>query len=237
MINGKGGILLKIKAKLFITLFAAIALFLTTYLPAEAANPIKPSQSRVTYTIKDANGKLYKVYFAGVREKKAIASVDRSDWATVSDAANEGDQLYTGNYTLYTHDPKTSHIYKSKFYFPEYLLNATRKMVHIYPSPTKGQPDFLAVAYTVGGKVESADWFYMNKGVLTQIMHRDTLMYSKRPKKMGKNTFLSVLHDPPYEKNAFMKFNINPVKGEEGRSFPVYNNPQSILNNWPKHWQ
>ena len=225
------------KVKLFITLFAAFALFFSTYHPAEAANPIKPSQSRVTYTIKDANGKPYKVYFAGTREKKAIASYDRWDWAEVSDAADEGDLLYAGNYTLYTHDPKTSHIYKSRFYFPEYLLNATRKTVHIYPSTTKGQPDFLAVTYSVGYGYESADWFYMNKGKLTQIMYRDTFMYSERPKRMGKNTFLSAFYDPDFDEYGFMKFNINPAKAKEGRSFPVYNNPLSILYDWPKHWQ
>ncbi|MCP3764732.1 hypothetical protein NLX67_20575 [Domibacillus sp. A3M-37] len=225
------------KVKLFITLFMAIALFFTTYQPAEAANPIKPSQSRVTHTIKDANGNPYKIYFAGTKEKKAIASYDRWDWAAVSDEADEGDQLYTGNYTLYTHDPKTSHIYKSKFHFPGYLLNTTRKTVHIYPSKTKGQPDYLAIAYGMGYGAEMSDWYYMNKGKLTQVINGTGFIHNQRAKVMGKNTFLTYVYDPNFEDYPFMKFTINPATGEMGQSFPVYKDIFRIIEDWPKHWQ
>jgi hypothetical protein len=59
-----------LKVKLLISLLALFTVLLSTYPPVEAANPITPQQSRVTYTLKDMNGVAYKVYFAGVREKR-----------------------------------------------------------------------------------------------------------------------------------------------------------------------
>lgn len=206
--------------------------------PAEAANPISPKQSRVTYTIKDANGMPYKIYFAGVQEKKAIASTDRNDWASADIMyADKGDLLYTGNYTLYTHNPKTSHIKKSKFYFKNYLLNATRKTVYTVPSRYKGQPDLLLVAYAIGEGYESADWFYMRNGVLTKIIEGDIIYYSKRPQIIGKNKYLTALDDPEYKKWLFLSATINPAKATYVRDFPEYNNPGAVIRNWKTHWK
>ncbi|GLY11435.1 hypothetical protein [Pseudobacillus badius] len=206
---------------------------------AEAAkNPISPKQSRVTHTLKDANGVSYKIYFAGVQEKKAIASTDRNDWATANDMyAEEGDLLYTGNYTLYTHNPKTSHIKKSKFYFKDYLLNATRKTVYTVPARYKGQPDMLMVAYAVGDDIEAAHWFYMKNGVLTKVIEGDTLFYTKRPQIVGKNKYLTALDDPEYGEWSFVSLTINPAKATNARDFPEYNNPGAVLRNWKKHWK
>ncbi|GLY12370.1 hypothetical protein [Pseudobacillus badius] len=204
---------------------------------AEAAkNPITPQQSRVTHTLKDANGVLYKVYFAGVREKKATASKDRSDWAKANGIdADEGDLLYTGNYTLYTHNPKTNHIKKSKFYFKDYLLNATRKTVYTVPARYKGQPDMLMVASASGVGYESAHWFYMKDGVLTKLIEGDTLPYSKRPQILAKDKYLTALDDQ--DGWAFTAITINPAKATQTRSFPKYNNPGAVIRSWKKHWQ
>ncbi|WP_338749195.1 hypothetical protein [Bacillus sp. FJAT-52991] len=226
--------------KWFIALCTVISLVVFLTIPtqnAEAKNPITPKQSRVTYTLKDANGVAYKVYFAGVGEKKATATADRDDWAAVGMEADEGDQLYKGNYTLYTQKIKTSHIKKSKYYFKDYLLNATRKTVHMFPSKYKGQPDILAVAYSAGDKVEVADWFYMKNGALTKIMHGDTFMYSKRAQILSKNKFQTVLYDPVIKRWDFMTFTIDPVKEIEKRNFPQYKNPSAVIKNWKKHWQ
>ncbi|RJS59240.1 hypothetical protein [Bacillus sp. PK3_68] len=206
---------------------------------AEAAkNPITPQQSRVTYTLKDANGVPYKIYFAGVREKKAIASTDRNDWASANNSeADKGDLLYTGNYTLYTHNPKTSHIKKSNFYYKSYLLNATRKMVYTVPSRYKGQPDMLMVAYSMGDGYEGADWFYMRNGILTQIIYGDTLPHSKRPQVIGKNKYQTAMYDPDDRRWYFANITVNPTKATQSRTFPEYNHPGAVLRNWKKHWQ
>jgi hypothetical protein len=231
--------------KMMVSLLTLLFVFFSSSLSVEAANPITSQQSRVTYTLKDMNGVAYKVYFAGVQEKKAVASYDRDDWAAVSYGVDEGDQLYKGNYTLYTHNPKTSHIKKSNFYFKEYLLNTTRKTVHIFPSKYKGQPDILAVAYSIPiaeeysseKGIESADWYYMKNGVLTQIRFSDGLLYSYRAQIVGKNTFLTAFYDPMVEEWYFAKSKIDPSKTTESLSFPEYNNPNAVLNNWKKDWK
>ena len=223
---------MKINVKLFITLFAALALFLTPYHPAEAANPIKPSQSRVTHTLKDANGVAYKVYFAGVREKKGYASYD--EWPYVWAGANEGDLVYKGNYTLYTHKVGTSHIKKSHFYFKDYELNSTRKMVHIYPSKYKGQPDILAVAGTDNSNLEIAQWYYMKGGVLTKIVD---VGYTKRAKRIAINKFQLAGYDNSTGSWHFSDLVFNPTKNEYGTVNVKPKNLSQVIKNWPKHWQ
>jgi hypothetical protein len=200
--------------------------------PASAANPIKPSQSRVTHTIKDANGVAYKVYFAGTQEKKAIASYARWDGASAGDAADEGDQLFTGNYTLYTHNPKTSHIKKTKFYYPNYLLNATRKMVHIYPSKYKGQLDILAVSQTDDFNWESAEWYYMKGGELTHLVGAG---YTKRATRIAFNEFRTAWKDVETGKWYYSELVFDPKNNTFAAYEPLYSS--QLVRDWPKHWQ
>lgn len=223
------------KVKLFATLFAAIALFFSTYHPAEAANPIKSKDSRVTFPVKDANGVAYKVYFAGQHEKRAVASYNSSYWwAQPWAGINPGDVIYRANYTLYTQKASTTQIKTSEYSYPGYNLNATRKMVHIYPSKYKGQPDIIAVAETESSSIESADWYYIKNGALTKIV---STSYSKRAMIIGKHTYriagynnadgvwyFSELDFYP-EDNYFETFDIN------------FSNPTSVINNWKKHWR
>jgi len=205
--------------------------------PAEAANPISPKQSRVTHVLKDANGATYKVYFAGKNEQKAIASTARTDWANVDRDADKGDVLYKGNYRLYSQSTKNSHIKTTKFYFPHYVLNATRKTVYMVPAQFKGQPDMIMVASAVGDGYEAADWFYMRNGVLTQIIEGETLPYMKRPQIIGKNKYQTALYDLEYDEWAFANMTINPTKATESRVFPNYKNPDEIIRKWKKHWK
>lgn len=211
---------------------------------AEAAkNPISPKQSRVTYTIKDANGVPYKVYFAGVQEKKAIASDDSTyDWAGLGFNTFEGDQLYHGNYRLYTHKVGTSHIKTTKAYFPQYTLNMTTKSVHMYPSRYKGQPDLLAVSENLAeinddgyfDEDESTDLYYIKNGVLTFIV---SIAHDRRFMNTGKNRFLFTNNLPGY-RNIFYEFYIDPKTNRfEPYEDIRFNNPGAVLRNWKKHWQ
>lgn len=220
------------KMKAVLILFAVVALFFSTYRPAEAANPIQPSQSRVTHTLKDVNGVAYKVYFAGVREKKGYASNDQ--WPFVWAGANEGDLVYKGNYTLYTHKVGTSHIKKSSFYFKDYELNATRKMVHVFPSKYKGQPDILAVAETDSSNFETAQWYYIHNGALTKIVDAT---YTKRAKRIAMNQLQIAGYLNDEGAWYFSDFIFNPKKNEFGGIDAEVKNSGQVIKNWPKHWQ
>ncbi|OCA85272.1 hypothetical protein [Pseudobacillus wudalianchiensis] len=220
--------------KLFISIVFLLVGFSVFNQPAEAAkNPINPKQSRVTYTLKDANGVAYKVYFAGVREKKARASYDH-EWAHVWAGAAEGDLLYKGDYTLYTQKAGTSQIKKSSYYFKNYILNATRKTVHMYPSKYKGQPDILAVSEPGSSNLEMANWYYIKNGVLVHITEID---YTERAQILKKNQFLTAFYDNSDGKWYFSGMNFNPTKNTFETFTPVYKNPNAVIRNWKKHWQ
>ncbi|WP_203362031.1 hypothetical protein [Bacillus sp. REN10] len=199
----------------------------------EAANPINPKQSRVTHLLKDANGKQYKVYFSGIKEKKAYASFEH-DWALVWAGASEGDLLYHGNYKLYMQKVGVSHIQSTKYSYPDYTLNSTRKMVHMYPSKQKGQPDLLAVAETGSSNSEYADWYYIKNGVLTKIANVE---YTKRAQVIGKNTFLTANYDNSVGKWFFYKMSFNPSKNKLTTTKQTYKNPEQVIKNWKKHWK
>lgn len=213
-------------------MFGLLAIAFSFSSTVEAANPIKPSQSRVTHTLKDMNGVSYKVYFAGVREKKGYGSYDH--WPYAWAGVNEGDLVYEGNYTLYTHKVGTSHIKKSRFYFQDYTLNATRKMVHVYPSSVKGQPDILAVAETGSSNVEEAQWYYMKNGELTKIIDA---AYTQRAKRISKNEFQVASYDNSDGTWYFHDLVFNP-KNNTWEDYDVApKNPSQVIKNWPKHWQ
>ncbi|MFL0361462.1 hypothetical protein ACH0BF_00400 [Pseudobacillus sp. 179-B 2D1 NHS] len=221
--------------KVLISMVLLLVGFTAFHSNAEAAkNPISPKQSRVTYTLKDANGVAYKVYFAGVREKKAIASYNRGDWAHVWAGANEGDLLYRGNYTLYTQKVGTSHIKKSSHYFRDYTLNATKKSVHMYPSKYKGQPDILAVAETDSEYWENADWYYIKNGVLT---HITGAAYTLRAQVLRKNEFLISWYSVEDNKWFFSGAVFDPTKNVLQTADTVYNKPNVVIRDWKKHWQ
>ncbi|MEK4029400.1 hypothetical protein MKZ02_12805 [Pseudobacillus sp. FSL P4-0506] len=220
--------------KVLISMVLLLVGFTVFHSTAEAAkNPISPKQSRITYTLKDANGVAYKVYFAGVREKKAIASYSRDDWASAWAGANEGDLLYKGNYTLYTQKVGTGQIKKSRYYFKDYTINTNRKSVHMYPSKYKGQPDILAVSETGSSNYEGADWYYMKNGVLTHITEAG---YTERAQILKKNQFLTAFYDNSDGKWYFSGMNFNPTKNTFETFTPVYKNPSAVIRNWKKHW-
>lgn len=186
----------------------------------------------MTYTLKDANGVAYRVYFAGVREKKGYASYDK--WPYVWAGANKGDLVYKGNYTLYTHKVGTSYIKKSRFYFKDYELNSTRKMVHVYPSKYKGQPDILAVAETDHSNLEIAQWYYMKDGVLTKMIDAG---YTQRAKRIAINKFRIAGYDNSTGSWHFSDLAFNPKKNEYSTINVKPKNPSQVIKNWPKHWQ
>ncbi|OLN21693.1 hypothetical protein BTO30_13390 [Domibacillus antri] len=227
---------MKIKVKLFIMLSAVFALCFSTYHPAEAANPIKPSQSRVTYTIKDANGKPYTIYFApSSKETNAKASKNpQYKWSGLRFNTKEGDVLYNANYKLYTRDPKLSHIKDAKIAYKNYTVNTRNKSVHIYPAQFKGQPDLLAISNDDGFESESADLYYMRNGKLTYIVGAT---YTKRPMIKGKNLYL-IANDIPGYGPMFFELYLDPKTGiwddYDGIQF---SDPDWVLRNWKKHWR
>lgn len=220
------------KSRTFAILFGIIALFFSTYHSTEAANLIKPSQSRVTYILKDMNDVAYNVYFAGVKEKKGYASYDK--WPYVWAGANEGDLVYKGNYTLYIQKIGTSTIQKSRFYFKDYELNTTRQMVHLFPSRYKGQPSILAVAKTTDSNFEQAQWYYIKDGVLTKIVDA---VYTKRAKSIAVNKFQIAGYIAEEDYWYFSDLIFNPKKNSYGTDDAILKNQNQALKNWPKHWQ
>ncbi|MEK4029332.1 hypothetical protein MKZ02_12455 [Pseudobacillus sp. FSL P4-0506] len=221
--------------KVLISMVLLLIGFTAFHSTTEAAkNPISPKQSRITYTLKDANGVAYKVYFAGVREKKAIASYNRGDWAGVWAGANPGDLLYKGNYTLYTQKVGTGQIKQSRHYFKDYTLNSTKRTVHMYPSKYKGQPDILAVAEIESSNSETASWYYMKNGVLTKIVDAG---YTLRAQVLGKNSFLIAGYDNAEGEWYFSELYLDPSKNIFDQYDPIYNNPGAVIRNWKKHWQ
>ena len=137
-------------------------------------------------------------------------------------------------YTLYTHKVGTSHIKKSKFYFKDYTLNTKRKMVHVYPSTVKGQPDILAVAETESSNAEEAQWYYIKNGVLTKIIDAS---YTMRAKRIAKNELQIASCNNSDGTCYFHGLVFNPKNNTWEDCGVGHRNPSQIMKNWPKHWQ
>jgi hypothetical protein len=154
------------------------------------------AKSRVTFTLKDAQGTSYKGYIIGSREQKEIASWD-SVWAGI----DEGDVLYKGNYQVYLQKVGSDTITNTGIKINNYIYNATRKMIYMIPSKYKGQPDLFAIANTESSNLESANLFYVNRGKLFRVKNtRDdyswaTIFYTVRPYPTGKFTFQTRVYD------------------------------------------
>ncbi|MBA9024751.1 hypothetical protein [Peribacillus huizhouensis] len=223
--------MIKTNIKLLLSLLTFILIFSLLNFNVEAANPISPKDSRVTHTIKDANGVAYKVYFAGVQESKNTATFDNGlVWA----GANEGDLIYHGNYKLYVQKVGISHIKYSGFGYNDFTLNASRKMVYMFPSQYKGQPDILAVAETWSSNFEVANLYYIKNGKLTRIFD---FTYTNRPQLIGKNKFLYTLYNNDTGKWSFTSFTLDPNKGTLLVAGEKYDRPAAVLRYWKKSWQ
>ncbi|MGE7880228.1 SH3 domain-containing protein [Peribacillus muralis] len=192
---------------------------------------INLKNSRVTYTLKDANGSKYKVYMIASNEKMAKASYDSYGWNSVWAGAADGDTLYKGDYKIYLRKNGSNIVTYTGYQSKEYIYNKTRHMVYSVPSKYKGQPDLFAVGEVMSSNFEEAQVYYVNNGKFKKIK---TIGYTQRTKITGKDTYQTASYD-----NSVAKWYLNTYKLDTKRGTFNKTNFKKVdsIGNWRKDWK
>ncbi|MDZ5471892.1 hypothetical protein SM124_09035 [Bacillus sp. 31A1R] len=222
--------------KLLLILGTLFLIISSISLESVSAATVNTKKSRVTYTLKDANGKSYQLYVIGSSEKKKRASYDDSDFAMVWAGANEGDLMYHGNYKFYIRKSGSKSVTYTGYQKKGYTYNATRKMMYMIPSKYKGQPDLFAIASTESSNFEFVDIYYISKGKLKKAKHG--LGYTLRPQNIYKDGFRIASYNNAVAKWDVLELKFNSTRGTFTKvKLKKYNFDSLSYKDWRKDWK
>ena len=213
-----------------------LLLSITSSTSAETIRTTK--NSRVTYTLKDSNGKGYKIYIKGYNEEFAKGSSgEYCNWNCTWAGTGEGDTLYSGDYKIYLQEGTKKPTY-TKVYKKDYIYNKTRKMIYYLPSKYKGQPDLFGFAEAEGSNWEFIIYYYIKDGKLAKM--KKELGYTVRPHLIGKNKIEFAIYNNTTGRWTISTYTFSPNKATVTKTMDKYYSLDkgfSIIKKWRESWK